>query len=298
MKSRLKFVDHSSGQPSDCGQVLEIELSSQELNWQGVVLEKGTSPHFYPTHVSTPYFYFALGLEEELHWEAETAEGMAPLHTIPGEIWINPPDTPFTHKIDEPCYFVILAIEKDIFLNHCPLQTDGKEISFLKNYNVQDNVLKSIIDLFLIEVENKGQNGPEYLKNLISMLSVHYLNNYSDFNDQEKQLPPPSRFSEHDLARIDRLINERIDQQISIEEMAEALSCSKYYFLREFKKLTGETPYQHLLNIRLDRAKDALSNDKLNLQSIALDLGFSDQAHFTRAFKKKFGVTPGKYKTA
>ena len=46
MKSQLRFIDHASKQRSDCGDVLDIELSSQTLDWQGVVLEKGTSPHF------------------------------------------------------------------------------------------------------------------------------------------------------------------------------------------------------------------------------------------------------------
>lgn len=62
MKSRLQFFEFESGDASDCGNVLVIEKSSEKLGWQGVVLEKGTSPHFYPNNVYTPYFYFALSL--------------------------------------------------------------------------------------------------------------------------------------------------------------------------------------------------------------------------------------------
>lgn len=275
---------------------MDISLSSHGLGWEGVLLEKGTSPHFYPTNVSTPYFYFALGLEEALHWEAELDEGMEALITVPGEVWINPPRTAFTHKIDDPCYFVIVAIEESYFFERCPLPTSGRDIRFLNNYNVNDSALKSTIELFLLEVESGGKNGPEYVNSLVSMLSVYYLNNYSDFASPVEASSNDSRFSERELAKIDELIEARLDQPIRVEDMADRLGCSKFYFLREFKKLVGETPYQYLLNHRLERAKAALGSGHQNITATAMALGFNDQSHFTRAFKKRFGVTPGKFK--
>lgn len=292
MRSQLQFIDHATGKASDCGKVLEIEVASHALNWPGVVVEKGRSPHFYPNHVSTPYFYFALGLEQALHWEAETDEGMSYLTTIPGEIWINPPETPFTHKIDEPCYFVIVAIEKATLFQHCPLSIKGKQLSFLKNYNVDDEALRGLINLFLLEVQSGGKNGSAYLNSLVSMLSVHYLNNYSDLNDLPER--SVSKFGAREQQTIDALIDDRLDQPITIEEMAAALGCSKFYFLREFKKLTGQTPYQHLLEKRLECAQTMLAQGETNILTTALAVGFSDQSHFTRAFKKRFGTTPGK----
>lgn len=297
MQSKLIFLDHESGSPSDCGEVLDISLSSSDLDWKGVVLEKGSSPHFYPTNVSTPYFYFAVALEKPLHWNVETSDGVAPLVTSPGDIWINPPRTPFTHEISEPCYFVILAVEEEVFLNACPMNLEGKSLQFLNNYNVNDHSLKSIIDLFLLEVETKGRNGPAYLNHLLSVLSVYYLNNYSNLNDLD-EAKPQSKFNEHQLATVDSFIDENMHRQMTIDEMADALRCSKFYFLREFKKLTGITPYQYLLNKRLDCAKSQLSENKSNIADIALGLGFNDQSHFTRAFKGRFGVTPGQFSGA
>ena len=116
MQTKLKFFDFATGAPSDCGAVLEIEFSSAGLDWPGIILEQGNSPHFYPNKVYTPYFYFALAQDEDLHWNAATAEGMTALKTTPGAIWINPPKTPFSHDISEPCYFVILAINEQELL--------------------------------------------------------------------------------------------------------------------------------------------------------------------------------------
>jgi AraC family transcriptional regulator len=68
MKTQLKFIDHNTDNASNSGDVLDIEISSKELNWQSIILKKGTSPHFYTQNVYTPYFYFALAIEANLNW--------------------------------------------------------------------------------------------------------------------------------------------------------------------------------------------------------------------------------------
>ncbi|MCV6621102.1 MAG: AraC family transcriptional regulator [Cellvibrionaceae bacterium] len=296
MESLLKFIDHNTGKPSSCGEVLDIEISSRSLGWRGIVVEKGSSPHFYPSHVSTPYFYFALGLEQDLNWQADTEGVLSELHTIPGEIWINPPATPFTHSIDEPCYFLIVAIEKQRFIDACPIDLQGKQLRFLKNYNVQDDSLRATLELFLHEVQALGRNGPAYLENLLSLLAVHYINNYSDYLDKQKEQEDGSKFSHQELEKIDKLIAQNISRSITIEEMAGLLNCSKFYFLREFKKLTGVTPYQYLINQRLALSREKLLAGNKSISSVAIECGFNDQAHFTRAFKKQYHTTPSKLK--
>jgi len=101
MKSKLEFYDFDSHTPSNCGDVLDIAFSGAGLEWPGVVLEKGCSPHFHPQNVYTPYFYFAMGVEQDLHWSAKQGTSMMALKTSPGEIWINPPKSPFSHNIEE-----------------------------------------------------------------------------------------------------------------------------------------------------------------------------------------------------
>ena len=296
MKSALKFFNFDNRAPSDCGLVLDIEFSSESLNWQGVVLEKGSSPHFFPENVYTPYFYFAMGLEQDLHWCAQTDfNGLTPLKTAPGDIWINPPESPFSHAIDEPCYFIILAIEKDVFLNSSTLLTESMHLQFLNNYNVHDKTIKGIIELFLFEAQSGGRNGYAYFKNLLSLLATHYIQNYSNYPDLHPPYNEDSKFDQKQINKVDFYIEQNIGKSISIDSLANQLNCSKFYFLREFKKLIGITPYQYLMKKRLEEAKQRLKLQQSDIASISLDLGFNDQSHFTHSFKKQFGMTPGQY---
>lgn len=295
MKSSLQFFNFESNQASDCGEVLDIEFSSQGLNWNGVVLEKGNSPHFYPNNVYTPYFYFALALDQDLSWSVETAQGKTALKTSPGDIWINPPSSPFSHDISEPCYFVILAIEEKVFLDACSLNLQGKKLQFLNNYNVHDETIKGIMDLFMLEALSGGKNGQAYLNNMLSLLATHYIQSYSNYNDLQSAQSESSKFDQNQVDKIDAYIAANIGSPIQVEDLAELLNCSKFYFLREFKKLVGETPYQYLMAKRLDEARKRLTEAQGNIAAIALDLGFNDQSHLSRAFKNQFGMTPKRF---
>ena len=294
MHSQLQFFDHDTNTPSDCGDVLNIKVSSAGLDWPGIIVEKGESPYFYPQNVYTPYFYFALALEQDLNWRVITEQGETPLKSTPGNIWINPPQTPFTHNIDEPCFFVILAVEQQTFLQTCPLPINRMKLQYLNNYNVVDESIKGIIELFLLEAHAKGRNGKTYLQNLLSLLSTQYIQNYSNYFDLLERQESQSKFDQNQVDKIDAYIDQYIGKTITVEELAETLSCSKFYFLREFKKFVGETPYQYLMKKRLFEAKRRLQNQP-QIAQIAYELGFNDQAHFTRNFKNQFQLTPGQF---
>ena len=221
MDSRLEFYDFESNAASDCGDVLDIEFSSATLNWPGVVLEKGSSPHFYPNNVYTPYFYFALALDKDLHWNVASTDGFTALKTTPGEIWINPPKTPFTHDISEPCYFVILAVEETVFLESCTLPVAGKPLQFLNNYNVHDDSIKGIIDLFVIEAMGGGRNSLAYLKNLLSLLSTHYIQSYSNFSDLVSERMEASKLGKTEIARLDNYISAHLGEGITVDDLAD-----------------------------------------------------------------------------
>ena len=68
---------------------------------------------------------------------------------------------------------------------------------------------------------------------------------------------------------------------------------SPAHFARAFKETMGLGPHQYLLHLRLERARRMLDAEDAVLSNIAQRAGFADQAHFTRLFKREYGVTPG-----
>ena len=100
------------------------------------------------------------------------------------------------------------------------------------------------------------------------------------------------------LRRVLDLIDGALDKDIGLADMARAAGLSPFHFARVFKLATGQTPYQYLAAQRLKRAIDYLAHSDLPLAQIALACGFAGQSHFTAAFTRAMGVSPGRYRRA
>jgi len=81
-----------------------------------------------------------------------------------------------------------------------------------------------------------------------------------------------------------------LERNIQLEELAGLSGIYLFYFLRCFKGVTGFTPHQFLLRMRVQKARTLIPN-KESLTTIAYVCGFADQAHFTRIFKAQTGMT-------
>jgi AraC-like DNA-binding protein len=102
----------------------------------------------------------------------------------------------------------------------------------------------------------------------------------------------------HKLRRVVDFIQAHIDQPVHLEELAAAAAVSPFHFHRQFKKATGTTPHQYILQMRIQRAKELLSGSELPLVEVAAQVGFSDQSHFTSTFCKMTSLTPRHYRNA
>ena len=85
-------------------------------------------------------------------------------------------------------------------------------------------------------------------------------------------------------------------KNILLEDMAAEASLSPSHFARLFKQTISQSPYQFLMSYRIEQAKKMLDNPNKLIVDIAFNCGFSDQAHFSRVFKKIAGITPKKYR--
>jgi AraC-like DNA-binding protein len=83
-------------------------------------------------------------------------------------------------------------------------------------------------------------------------------------------------------------------QNPSIAELAACAGISAYHLIRIFKQHTGLSPHAFQLDCRIRLARQRLRHD-VALAELALELGFSDQSHFQRAFRQRVSVTPGEY---
>lgn len=99
---------------------------------------------------------------------------------------------------------------------------------------------------------------------------------------------------------VEQILNyfeDHYSQKISLDRIAENMYLSPFYISKIFKSETGDTPIRHLINIRLERAKELLENGwSGSIQEVAASVGYDDAYHFSKLFKKRYGVSPSQVK--
>jgi AraC-like DNA-binding protein len=96
------------------------------------------------------------------------------------------------------------------------------------------------------------------------------------------------------LARVIEYIKNNVDSPLMVSEVSQLAGLSESQFSKLFKRSTGLTPHQFILNERINCSKEFLSKG-MSIVHVALDVGFAHQAHFTTVFKNLVGVTPRQY---
>ncbi len=111
----------------------------------------------------------------------------------------------------------------------------------------------------------------------------------------EIDIPRPGTRRRRDYAREARLLlQQRFRERLRVEDVARALYVSTYHLCRLFKEETGVSMHRYLNQLRLQYALQTLVRGEAELSELAQEIGFSCQSHFTRAFRKEFGISPGK----
>jgi AraC family transcriptional regulator len=98
------------------------------------------------------------------------------------------------------------------------------------------------------------------------------------------------------LRRIRELIDAKIEDDLSLDEMAQSVGLSTAHFARMFRKSTGETPHQFVRRQRVERAKAILRAPGARVLDVAVACGFKTQQHFAQVFRDVCGISPTEYR--
>lgn len=105
----------------------------------------------------------------------------------------------------------------------------------------------------------------------------------------------PLAASDAAVARVCRHIDAHLSERLTLDGLAAVAHLSRYHFARTFRRITGASPMEYVLQRRIERARALLRDGRHRIGDIAIDLGFFDQSHFARSFRRATGTPPGRY---
>lgn len=183
------------------------------------------------------------------------------------------------------------------------LQAAGEEYRRAGRRSVSSPVdFLSVKDLFVYETVRALARGIEsgapdlYCAAACQILATHLL-----LLDGSVRHSDVGRYIGHDLtdrrlSRVLEYMEQHATQLISLDQLAKEAGISPFHFVRLFKHKTGLAPHEYLVELRLKRGAILLRTTDLDIATIASECGYSHAGGFTRAFKKKFRVTPSTFR--
>jgi AraC family transcriptional regulator len=157
-----------------------------------------------------------------------------------------------------------------------------------------DQRLEALCRLLMEETERQCPHGRRYFDALAEALAVGVL---SAVRDQPRgglrpRAVPPGIYRAVQSLEVD------FARDLSLTELAAQAQLSRSHFAQAFRQLTGHSPHQYLLQVRLSHVRKLLAQESeaLLLSDVAAACGFSDQMHLTRHFRRFFGTTPGAFR--
>lgn len=156
---------------------------------------------------------------------------------------------------------------------------------------IQDiRAIEALASLLVNEVSNPTKHAV-YAESLVGCIVAGLLEIPEQGNEQTN-----GRLTQAQMNRLISRFNECSDCRLTVAEMATTVGLSESWFANVFKQTTGKTPLQWQLGRRVELAQKLLAESELTVADIAAKLGFSDQAHLTKAFRQIAGETPAAWR--
>jgi AraC family transcriptional regulator len=258
-------------------------LSSEQSGWNGIFFHHYDHPaHQSPTHQWMQHIIGITGQGGHPVESEHQVEGqLLSCYCQPGEMLFIPAGVNYSSLWHEAGEFSLLGFSPHFFEQVAHESVRVKQIEL---------ALKA-------DIEAKHPAGRMFGESLATGLVIHLLKQYSVW--QPRSLSDDiGRLSEHQLQKVFKYVQDHLEQNIALSDMASVLNLSQYHFCRLFKQSTGLSPHQYLTQCRINCAKHLLQFTQLTITEITFAVGLNNHSSFTRLFHRYVGTTPKEFRAS
>ncbi|WP_160674061.1 helix-turn-helix domain-containing protein [Clostridium sp. C8-1-8] len=234
-------------------------------------------------------------------------------YILDGEVTVTLNNKEYTASKDDVIFFYPnVCYEAAIIEDYCEfiyIHFDfsiGKKLNALDNYNYSGIIRKPLLaktsEIFkdtYFQYKNSDYQANYLIKSSFNLLLATILDLAE--NSEPYRTFFPNTIKENitdrfDLQQVLQYIEENLNKNIRIIDLANMINTSEKYFITRFRKNVGVPPLQYINELRMNRAKKLLYIGCYSIKQIASFLGYPDPYSFSKAFKKKYGIAPNKFK--
>lgn len=222
-----------------------------------------------------------------------SSRGLLSINLSAGSLSICEFNQPRRMEMRNPASIAIVLLRNEI-LEQALHDSRQPRAELQEGDGLQDQTMRHLMEILLYEKRQGFQSGAFFLEGIAAALASHLIRYYSA--DAPLIANSVGGMAPSTLRRCFALMEARLEGDLGLRELASEAGLSTSHFIRSFRESTGKTPYQFLLERRVQRAQTLMRDPRASLAEIARSTGFADQHHLARVFRRITGVTPSTYR--
>ena len=223
-----------------------------------------------------------------------SSRGLLSIDVSAGSLSICEFNQPRRMEMRNPANVALVLLQNEILEQPLRDNTRRQRVEVQERHGLQDHNMRRLMEILLYEKRRDFPGGALFLDSIAAALASHLIRYYSA--DAPLIANSVGGMAPSTLRRCIALMEARLGGNLRLDELACEAGLSTSHFIRSFRESTGKTPYQFLLDWRVQRAQTLMRDPRTSLTEVARSSGFANQHHMARIFRRITGTTPSNYR--
>ena len=270
-------------------------LSSSESDWKNLQIDRLYQPaHKTLEHSHTRHILALVTEGAPVHIERKLDGKFYSSDLECGHFFLIPAGVAHQVWIYGDAEYLCLSLEPDFLCRIADELVDRRSIQLIPQHDVNDPLIQNVGLALQSQLKLTNKASRLYIESASNLIAAHLLQHYATHQLAVREYNyglAPSK-----LKKVLEYIDRHLSTDLSLKEIAQQTNISQSHFSRLFKQSVGLSPWQYVIQRRVEIAKQLLKNEDLTIDRVSDRLGFLSHSQFTIFFRKYTGVSPKKYR--